>query len=208
MEFNKIPSPEILKVRSIALAVLDAIICQEWEYRYFSYNSRWDVDSQMASMRDGEGSEYFILFLDDEAAIKGLVNGKERIGSVTLKKLATQMPARLVSKFIMEPAFSVSDSTFIFWMCESKPYWQSPLSTKRNDGASALMQWLLSDARFYKKWAEDYYEIDVDVSVVEKVFGHERLMMSDVLRLNDDVDVDLLRNDLQEINYPGGLELI
>jgi hypothetical protein len=46
------------------------------------------------------------------------------------------------------------------------------------------------------------------VSVVKKVFGHERLMMSDVLRLNDDVDVNLLRSDLQEINYPGGMEFI
>ena len=34
------------------LALLDAIIEPEWEYRYYSYNSHWSESEEMASLRD------------------------------------------------------------------------------------------------------------------------------------------------------------
>ena len=50
--------PDISECQRIfkAAAMLDAILMPEWEYRYYSYNSQWDANEQMASMRDGEGS--------------------------------------------------------------------------------------------------------------------------------------------------------
>nr|WP_145406144.1 hypothetical protein [Paenibacillus xylanexedens] len=39
-----------------AAAMLDAILMPEWQYRYYSYNAHWDVNEQMASLRDGNQS--------------------------------------------------------------------------------------------------------------------------------------------------------
>jgi hypothetical protein len=36
-----------------AISVLDAIICQEWQYRYYSFNSEWDTNEQCLQMRNG-----------------------------------------------------------------------------------------------------------------------------------------------------------
>ncbi len=48
---------------SRSLAMLDAIMSPEWEYRYFSFNANWDASlgERMASMRNGSGDEYFAI---------------------------------------------------------------------------------------------------------------------------------------------------
>jgi hypothetical protein len=44
----------------------------EWEYRYYLVDSLWGRE-MVASMRNGSGDEYFILFDDHGAAIKGSI---------------------------------------------------------------------------------------------------------------------------------------
>ncbi len=66
------PSIAVLKSRMKALAILDAVVCQEWEFRYFSFNAQWAEGEQMASMRDGSGSHYFAVFSDAGTALVGL----------------------------------------------------------------------------------------------------------------------------------------
>jgi len=57
--------------------MLDAILCPEWEYRYHSFNARWAGGEAMASMRDGCGDGYFILFTAAGAIMKGFVHESE-----------------------------------------------------------------------------------------------------------------------------------
>jgi len=38
---ERIPDIETLRRLTKSVAMLDAIICPEWEYRYFSYDSKW-----------------------------------------------------------------------------------------------------------------------------------------------------------------------
>jgi hypothetical protein len=59
-----------------SLATLDAIICREWEYRYYSYNNAWDTDRQEEyfSMRDGSGDEFQILFSPHGSIINGFAH--------------------------------------------------------------------------------------------------------------------------------------
>lgn len=54
---DDLPDIANLKRRTKALAMLEAIVCPEWEYRYYSYNSRWSSGEEMASMRNGQGDE-------------------------------------------------------------------------------------------------------------------------------------------------------
>ncbi len=56
-----LPDIEGLRKLTQSLAMLDAIMSPEWEYRYYSFNSKWDDGEMMASMRNGSGDEYFIL---------------------------------------------------------------------------------------------------------------------------------------------------
>jgi len=44
------------------MAMLDAILMPEWEYRYYSFNAQRGEGEMMGSMRDGAGDEFFALF--------------------------------------------------------------------------------------------------------------------------------------------------
>ncbi|MBU2569645.1 MAG: hypothetical protein KJ725_06315 [Gammaproteobacteria bacterium] len=69
---SDLPSIDEVKKRSQGLALLDAIIMPEWDYRYFSFNCNWDGDGNemIASMRDGSGNEYFLHFTHEGIAGK------------------------------------------------------------------------------------------------------------------------------------------
>jgi len=68
--------PDIERLRRLAksIAMLDAIISPEWEYRSYSYNSHWGQDEEMASMRNGCGDDWFLLFNSHGAALKGFAH--------------------------------------------------------------------------------------------------------------------------------------
>ncbi len=57
---------ERLRKLSQALATLDAILCPEWQYRYYSFNAQWDVGEMMASMRNGSGDSISCFSLKQE----------------------------------------------------------------------------------------------------------------------------------------------
>lgn len=63
-----------LKALFQSLATLDAIMSPEWEYRYYSFNSKWAKGEQMGSMRNGSGDELFVLFNHAGCFIKGFAH--------------------------------------------------------------------------------------------------------------------------------------
>lgn len=66
-EINCILFGEDLKRHLKGLALIESIIMPDWEHRYFSFNKIWNVEKkeEMASMRDGCGNGYFIMFYPD-----------------------------------------------------------------------------------------------------------------------------------------------
>ena len=39
------------------IALIEAILCPNWEYRYYAYDAHWNTSEHMASMRDGLQTE-------------------------------------------------------------------------------------------------------------------------------------------------------
>ena len=60
-----------------SLAVLDSIIEPDWEYRYYSFNSKWDKSEEMGSMRNGQGGAWFCVFSPVGAFLKGFDHESE-----------------------------------------------------------------------------------------------------------------------------------
>ncbi|MEO6655099.1 MAG: hypothetical protein ABIO36_03375 [Pyrinomonadaceae bacterium] len=74
---NELANIENLERLCKSLAMLDAIMSPEWEYRYFSFNSKWADRERLASMRNGSGDEYYIWFGAIGAIIKGFDHESE-----------------------------------------------------------------------------------------------------------------------------------
>ena len=51
-----LPDPSVLKEICKSLAALEAMICPEWEYRYYSYQKDWSATEEFCEMRNGQKS--------------------------------------------------------------------------------------------------------------------------------------------------------
>jgi hypothetical protein len=194
--------------------MLDAIICQEWEYRYYSFNSKWSDNEMMASMRNGQGNHYFILFFNEGAAIKGF-DKDAPINDVTdiefWKNKINQIPNQF-EQFLREPAFVTEKATFFIWRLNENSQWNTlNLGAEINgkmaniydsDGSQRLITILDGLPETYKRWADTYYESDFALEIIEKIYRHEPLTKEMVEILNSDIDYEVLIEDIDEIGYP------
>jgi len=72
-ELSGLADLKTLEKLTQSIAMLDAILSPEWDYRYFSFNRKWDEsrDERMASMRNGSGDKYFLVFSPQGGILKG-----------------------------------------------------------------------------------------------------------------------------------------
>ena len=54
----------------------------------------------------------------------------------------------------------------------------------------------------YKTWAEEYYEVDIDIHDVKAIFDRTALIDELVQSLNNEISLPVLVEDELEIGYP------
>lgn len=69
-----LPRKEELQRICKSISALEAIICPEWQYRYYSYNKEWSDTEEFCEMRTGTGDQMLILFSPDGVAINGFAH--------------------------------------------------------------------------------------------------------------------------------------
>ncbi len=207
---STLPDVEALKKISQSLAMLDAIISPNWEHRYYSFNSKWGENEMMASMRDGSGDDYFILFNSYGAIIKGFAHessmspyGNEPIK--VWKGILENVPIEF-KDFLSEPAFSIESTTFCIWRKFSDSSWQIGEIDYPNendpDGMDDLLIILNNNPSTYKKWADYYFEKEVSLLSVEHLYQQKPLTKELLKNLNKDILIKDLQEDIEEIGYP------
>ena len=204
------PDIESLRMISQSLALLDAILSPEWEDRYYSFNSKWSKGEMMASMRNGTGDEYFILFNAAGAIIKGFAH--ESVMSPYAKEsgrvwqgVLDDVPNEFDS-FLIEPAFSIDDTTFCIWRRYRDSSWQVGTidypEGENSDGSADLLFIFDGNASTYKEFAEEYYDAEINLGSVEHIYQHQPLTSRIVASLNENVTIEELKEDIIEIGYP------
>ncbi len=173
------------------LALLDAILEQDWELRYYSYNASWSPEEEMASLRDSCGGEWFFLVTDKDIAFKctspvdGLV--------ADFQALKNQVPEKF-SAFLNEPAFSMDEGSCIWYLEDNN--WVT-LGNEINDLPSPIKIQQMS-ALDYCNYASEILEQDIDRSIVQSIFGGG-FDLKLAVKLNPDADIDALKNEISEI---------
>ncbi|MBW8832004.1 MAG: hypothetical protein JF606_21830 [Burkholderiales bacterium] len=188
-----LPTLDIVKKRARGLALLDASIMPEWEHRYFSFNCKWEESGSemMASMRDGAGSEYFLLFSEGGAVGKVFDSDAEDNAAA----LIDVVPDAFLS-FKNEPAFSLTNATFFFWQEAGGKEW---VATPDDLPTYANLRFLAEGAPIYHRWAERYYERQINVETMNEVFTSLTVTAQQLSRLNLELTIDDLTDDLIEI---------
>jgi hypothetical protein len=194
-----------------SMAMLDAVLCPEWQYRYYSFNAAWSPGEQMGSMRDGCGDHFFAHFSAAGCWVKGFAHeypmtpyreNPPRPWTGVLDAVPAEFGSCLA-----EPAFRVADVTFCFWRRFTDTSWQVgpikfPPDHPDPDGSGSLLSDLDGRPESYHAWAADYYEREVELSAVNHVYRHLPLTSQVVARLNSEISLEELAADISEIGYP------
>ncbi|OWA37964.1 hypothetical protein B9G55_06390 [Saccharibacillus sp. O16] len=198
---DRLPSIEACRQIFQAAAVLDAILSPEWELRYYSYNQSWYSKEEMASMRDGEGSHYFAWFSPQGLMMKGFDHELVEEGAVSIG--VDPVPEN-VAEFLREPAFMGEQTTFCLWNLYSDNKWSADRLYREED--CRLLRLLVEGPEYYQKWASWYYEREVDLETIRRIFAHESISAQQLHVLNPELTLEDLEEDLAEIGYLRTLE--
>ncbi|WP_141355861.1 hypothetical protein [Streptomyces sp. 6-11-2] len=214
---RQLPKISIVRDRSRAMAMLDAVMSPDWKSRFYSFDSRWSPTEGMASMRDGCGNDYSIVFSPAGAYVRGF----DHESPMTPYRLTPPAPwpglfdgvPEAFLPQVTEPAFSDDDgtprATVCFWREQADTEWKCGAVEALPEGVAddGSAEWLfdvLLDGRpeAYQQFAEDYYEVTVSLEAVRHVYALRPLTKSIVSSLNPDVDLAGLEEDIAEIGYP------
>jgi hypothetical protein len=190
-----------------SLAMLDAIVSPEWEFRYYSFNSRWAAGEQMASMRDGSGDQWYALFTARWVALHGLAHESPMYrADDPWPGIWESLPPELAG-FRDEPAFDTQNSTFCIWRLAGQPWRRGDVSFPPGDdpdGSAGLLALLDGRPESYQRWAESHYERALPLGPIEAIYAHNRLDEALVHALNPDLALGELDEEVAEIGYPLG----
>lgn len=201
--YRALPDAASLKSLCKALAVLDAINSQDWEYRYYSYSADWAEGEEVLTMRDGEGDEMLILFRAEGCVINGFLHEYDQPDKAQVTR---GLPEYFDDFIFGEPINSIG-TTFCLWYTAAHG-WQSGVVENEEDGSEELLYIFDGNPETYTEWADEYYGEDtdrspIDVAAVAKVYQGETLTKELVLAIVDELeDWAQLAEDLQAIGYP------
>jgi len=215
---SKLPGIETVRARSQAMAMLDAILCPEWSYRLFSFDRLWPPTESLASMRDGSGNDYSIVFSSAGAYARSFDHESPmtpwRSEPLEVWPGLFETVPSVFRSLVEEPAFCEADgvprATACFWRQPSDDAWSTgPLELpveehEEVDGTGWMFEVLVGGtADEYQKFAEDYYEVALDITAIRHIYDLKPLTQEIVSALNPDVDLAHLTEDVTQIGYPG-----
>jgi hypothetical protein len=194
--------PNIYSLQNIckAVSVLDAILSQEWEFRYYSYNAKWDVGEHCFQMRNGTGEEMHILFLESGCVINGFAHEFESKDKI---KLTTNLDS-IFDEFVFgEPVNSIG-TTFCIWTTyNEKEQWKTGVLDNFDDNSEDMLTIFNADPKTYQDYAKKYFEKNIPLEIVNKIYNGEKISKEIVLAINNNLnDWKQLEKDLYEIEYP------
>ena len=207
---SELPGIDEVKRISQSIATLDAIMTGEWEYRYFSFDANWGDGEMLATMRDGSGDSYFILFNSFGAIIKGYGHESEMAAyTVDSGKVWSGVIDEVPPEFeavLTDPAFVAEETSFCIWRKYSDSCWQTGKidfpDAEDPDGSEDLLFMLDGNPNTYHQWANEYYEVSIPLDAVKEVYEHKPLTQQLVSRLNPKRRFEDLESDLDQIHYP------
>ena len=189
-----LPPPLDLERICKGLAALDAMLCAEWQDRYYSFDHAWSTTSnqRMASMRNGFGDDWFMVFEPSGVFLKAFWHEYPR---ENVEKMYEGLPSALLPQ-LEEPAFSLELVTFGGWHDGATWTLRGNAEPMRQDLAI-----LTGDPERYRAYATDNFGVELPLDAIAHVLAGKRLSPELVQRITNDRTLADLTSDLAEIDY-------
>lgn len=189
-----LPAPPDLERICKGIAALDAMLCADWELRHYSFNASWDEagTERTASMQNGSGDEWFLVFGSSGAFLKAFWHEHPRMDR---DAIYAGLPAPLRAH-LTEAAFAMDDVTYGGF--HDGTTW----TLRGNEGPMAQDLAILGgSAEAYRAYAAEYFEVELPVEDVEHVLAGKPIDAALLSRLCSERTLSDLEPDLAEIAY-------
>ncbi|MCX4538999.1 hypothetical protein OHA79_52620 (plasmid) [Streptomyces sp. NBC_00841] len=212
---KRLPSAEELRIRSQALAVLDAIACPDADLRAFTFENTREKGAK-AEMRDGVGGEFTIYFTQAGVFARGFdhespMSPYRESPPVVWPGLTEEIPAEflpLLNQRVVAGSNSVPLATVLFWLRAEGTTWKTSGVDVPDavivdaDGAEILFGQYVDDQPVaYVERAEEIFEIAMDAELVERVMRKARIDRSLVGALNPEADYQELTEVFKRADF-------
>lgn len=200
--------PDIPTFRRLtrSLAALDAMLSPVWEDRYYSFNAQWAPGQLMASMRNGQGDQWFALMSASGIILHGLDHESPMYRPDDPWPGVLDAVPDAFASFFDEPAFDTRNTTFCIWRRVDGRTWErGPVRFAAGDdpdGSAHLLRHLDGRPETYVTFAAEYHEVSVPLDAVAAIYRHEPVTPALVAALNPTLTVEDIAADLSEIGYP------
>lgn len=192
MAVPELPAPNELERICKGLAALDAIVCEDWDSRYYSFNAAWGPKQRMASMRNGSGDEWFLHFSSDRVFFKAFFHEHRTVAAA---EVYAGLPESLAPQ-LEEPAFSMEHLTFGGFHDGAR--WTLRGERKPVEGELAMLS---GTAERYQAFALEYFELELPLDAIRHVLSGRPIDHSTLEALESTRTLKELGGDLKEIGY-------
>ncbi|MBP1162040.1 MULTISPECIES: hypothetical protein [unclassified Rhodococcus (in: high G+C Gram-positive bacteria)] len=207
---ESLPAPEELRRRSIVLAALDAVMTTGSPK--YVYRPGWRADESLASMDNGAGDEYSIIFGPKGTYVRGFdheseMNTYDQVDAALWPGLTDHLPAvfrSYIDDFTLDGVptmtvclwWAVGDSS---WNCSDFAY---PDGDVYADGASwmfgALTDWTLEDFLGHAT----YYGCEMSPALAHHLMASLPLTEEHIAALNPRADATEALAKIEALRYP------
>lgn len=199
-----LPGPGKLKSLMRSLAILDVIICEEPEYRIYSFHPKWDDDAVMAKVDNTSGDDMFIFFKQDSAIIKGF-DHESPISPYNAEEFKVwpgiydNTPPYLL-KLLDDEAVERKLVTFCIWNTAGS--WESgnvKFPKGEDGGESWLLQNIVKTPEEYVAWVKDYHERETDLAPVKAIYNGDEVTAELIRAIDPSRDVTKVLDEISSI---------
>ncbi|MET8955776.1 hypothetical protein [Streptomyces sp. NPDC004533] len=205
--------PDIPMLRDLcrSMAMVEAVLNPDGE-RYYSFSAKWSETEEIASMRNGSGDEFDVIFSEAGVYVRGFDHESPmspHVNGALWPGVADSVP-RVFGHHVLEPAFTdggIPSVTACLWREAGSDRWAAgeidfPEGYQDPDGADWLFDLLTTPTpEKFKEFAEDYYEIPVNIAAVRRVYDLGPLDRKTVRALNSTVSLSTVAAAAAEIGY-------
>ncbi|MFS8099856.1 hypothetical protein LFM09_22270 [Lentzea alba] len=210
---RRLPAIPELRTLCRALAALDIVLNPDSNDRHHDYDTSWAPGEELASMWDGSGNEYSVVFTAAGAYVRGFDHESPMSPYATdddqpWPGVLDTVPD-VFRECVEEPAFSDDGTpsvTVCLWREHNDTAWRHgdiAFPDGDEDGADWLFA-LLTDPtpEAFQDWAEDYCEMPVDLDAVRHVYAGKPLTAAVVTALNPATTLAAVAARVAATGYP------
>ncbi|MFC8918154.1 hypothetical protein ACFT5C_20520 [Streptomyces sp. NPDC057116] len=190
-----LPAIPVLRDHCRALATLEAILCPDARFRHYTFDAHWSATEELASMSNGAGDEFSIVFSPAGAYVRGFDHESPMspyVHDAVWPGVVDEVP-EVFRRYVDEPAFSdgvgFPSVTACLWRTAGDDAWRTGAidfpAACDPDGSDYLFEHLTDrSAETYQAFAEDAHEVPVDLDAVRHVLALRPLTDEVVAALN------------------------